>query len=357
MKRRVGALIVLVGAIVFASAVASAQVPAGIDVGASQEQLQYQARLAAALQNRAGVEQAIVQKWAAAMEDGGAELTATLAGISLENLLLAEAAETIEALDAATFGKAAVDPLLIGDPDTDLVFFPVTPCRIVDTRNTSILVAGVARHFDSNLGSYTAQGGSATNCGIPVLTDTAALAVTFTVLGSTAVGNLRAWPYALAVPNASVINYGNTAATSSMALANTTILPLRQTTSYDQEFSVRADGANVHLIMDVVGYFWSPAQTAVQHYLGVTVQNVAANVQFNIFSPACPGGTRVLSGGWSSTWYDDTTLTSSRPVMGSDQTWLGSGTNIADRWLVQGNNHGVAQDYRVWAVCGAIPGR
>jgi len=352
MKRRVGVLIVFVSAIVLVSVAASAQV-ATEGVGPSQEKLQYQARVAAALQNRAGVEQAIVQKWAAVAEDGGIELAAALSSLSIDRLLLAEDARDHDELNAAIFG-GSVDPLSIGSSTTDLVFIPVQPCRIFDTRNTAAgrLTVGTPRAFEVAPGPFTAQGGSSTTCSMPAL-DPEAVAITLTVVGGTATGNLRAWPYYYSAPNASVANW---TASSGPAIANTTIVRIHQCTICSAELYVQADGNSVHVVGDIVGYFWSPTQTPTSHEVLNSVTSIAANASFTVYSPVCPAGTRVTGGGHGAQWFDSPAyVTSSRPSNGTFTPV--SGTNDADRWMFQGTNSGSTAEMRAYVLCSYIPGR
>lgn len=60
-----------------------------------------------------------------------------------------------------------VAPQTLGATTSDLVFTPITPCRIVDTRLAGGPIAGnfTRSFFAINTASFAVQGGSATNCG------------------------------------------------------------------------------------------------------------------------------------------------------------------------------------------------
>src|SRR5258706_3819739 len=74
---------------------------------------------------------------------------------------------------AASTGKG---PLNLGDSQADLVYTPVTPCRIIDTRLAGGPIAGgTTRSFRVTGTDLSAQGGSATGCGIPSGPATAAV--------------------------------------------------------------------------------------------------------------------------------------------------------------------------------------
>ena len=204
----------------------------------------------------------ILSRWSADVADGGSELASALPKLSMDALTRARAATTLASLDDAVFGRdgsrsldgASVVPNTLGDAGQDLTFFPLTPCRLVDTRSTSagILLPGVARDFDANGTNLTAQGGSATGCGV-VEPDPVAVAVTITAVGPAGPGDLRAWATNGAVPNASVVNYALPG--QGLNLANTTIIPLLQSVGSVNEFTVRADVSAAHVVVDVVGYF------------------------------------------------------------------------------------------------------
>ncbi len=72
-------------------------------------------------------------------------------------------------------------PGSLGQNFQDLVYTPVTPCRIVDTRIAveGALAAGAARTFDVDSSNLAEQRGRATGCGIPLAV---AQAVTMTIV-------------------------------------------------------------------------------------------------------------------------------------------------------------------------------
>src|SRR5439155_14966640 len=64
--------------------------------------------------------------------------------------------------------KDAPAPDLLGDSAADLVYTPVTPCRILDTRIVGgPIAAGGQRNFLVTGTNLSGQGGSATGCGVP----------------------------------------------------------------------------------------------------------------------------------------------------------------------------------------------
>ena len=126
-------------------------------------------------------------------------------------------------------------------------FFPVTPCRVVDTRGPVGLTGGPAL-FANTTRSFPVVN----SCGVPNTAKAAALNVT--VVGPTDYGDLRVFPSSTPVPLASVINF----TTADFAVANGAIIPLSNIGGFD--ITVQTDmsaGSNgtAHLVLDVTGYF------------------------------------------------------------------------------------------------------
>jgi hypothetical protein len=322
---------------------------AGSDLAALQAAQERQERMAAIEADRSSVVAEIVARFAGRTDDGGAELQRALARVSADVVLKVSEAKSMREVDSAIFGKSGgVSPNSLGAPDSDLVFFPLTPCRLVDTRLAGgILAAGVPRDFDSNASNLSGQGGNAAGCGVND-PDPAALAVTITAVNPQGAGNLRAWPLLAAVPTASAVNYGLPG--QGLNLANTTILPILQSGAQTNEFTVRADVSAVHVVIDVVGYFFSPNSTAHQCQVMTANQVVANAAQISIpglGSPACPAGFTLTGGGqnyrgaitgWS--WWDST------PDL------------AAGRWFTAGRNEtGGNVTVNVFGICCRVPGR
>jgi hypothetical protein len=146
-------------------------------------------------------------------------------------------------------------PLALGALSSDLVYTPVTPCRIMDTRNagadTGILTANSTRSFVGWNGSYTVQGGDNTDCNLPFSIDNAAIVVNFTVVNPSSGGYITAYPAGAAQPLAATLNFG-----AGEVKGNNAFLKLNQT-SGQADFNVFSTAAT-HLVADVVGYYARP---------------------------------------------------------------------------------------------------
>ncbi len=146
-------------------------------------------------------------------------------------------------------------PLALGALSSDLVYTPVTPCRIMDTRNAGadagILTAGSTRSFLGWYDSYTLQGGENNNCNLLQSTDNAALVVNFTAVNPSSAGYITAYPSDAAKPLAATLNFG-----AGEVKGNNAFLKLNQT-SGQVDFNVYSTAAT-HLVADVVGYYAKP---------------------------------------------------------------------------------------------------
>jgi hypothetical protein len=121
-------------------------------------------------------------------------------------------------------------------------YYPLTPCRVVDTRNANGVNGGPA--FDAGGQRDFAVRG---NCGVPVT----ARAITMNIVIVTPAygGYLTAWASGVARPVASTLNF---AATDS-ALANGAIIGV---STNAQDLSVyNGSNGTAHAVIDVTGYF------------------------------------------------------------------------------------------------------
>ncbi len=158
---------------------------------------------------------------------------------------------------------------------TELVFVPLPPCRIIDTRcppgsscsafrivHTSATPYVFKVHGLTT--DYSSQGGTAAGCGIPdaVASQNVARAIAVNVIavGATGSGDLRAWPADQAKPGSSILNF---AAVTGLNLANGVILPicadLTNPGCTSGDIGVSADVADAYLVADVAGYFAAEA--------------------------------------------------------------------------------------------------
>ena len=137
-----------------------------------------------------------------------------------------------------------------GSPQQNLVYVPVSPCRIVDTRAGAILDAHTAHdyYFDAaNVGSATCSvGASITSGAFP-----AALAINATVVAATFPGvsaYLAIYPQG-SPKGSSFLNY-----TSAQTIANAGLVTINQSNGLFSVFNQES----TNLIVDVFGVFTAP---------------------------------------------------------------------------------------------------
>jgi serine protease len=120
-------------------------------------------------------------------------------------------------------------------------FFAVAPCRIVDTRNPNSTNGGPIMSTNSQR-DFIVRG----NCGIP--TTAKAVSLNVTITGATQSSFLTLWPSGGTRPVVSTINFAQT----DPALANGAIVGVSTNAA---DLSVYNNFGNVHVILDVTGYF------------------------------------------------------------------------------------------------------
>jgi hypothetical protein len=219
-------------------------------------------------------------------------------------LALSERATDFDTFDKLVFRGFTVNAL--GDITQDLVFFPLAPCRLLDTRLATVAqyqgpkAPGTEIAFSVN-DSLAVQGGNAAGCGTPSsLLDPPALSIVVTAIPTnTGQGNLRTYPDGGTIPTASVVNYQN-----GVVVAGGTIT--QSCTACTDELRVRNQGGGTtHIAVDVTGYFYPPTATALDCVTtAATSTTVAAGATFFADPPACAAGYTQVSVGCRSNAYN-----------------------------------------------------
>lgn len=149
------------------------------------------------------------------------------------------------AMSRAVLAVVAAGLLLAALPaqaDGPFQYHSLTPCRLADTRTTTILSNDTTRTFQ-------VQG----LCGVPV--GAKAVSVNVTAVGPNGAGYLTLFPSGITRPVVSSLNYNQ----GEPAIGNGALVPLANQTSYPQDLSVyarvAAAGGTVHMVLDVTGYF------------------------------------------------------------------------------------------------------
>ncbi|HEY3179969.1 MAG TPA: hypothetical protein VGL25_13915 [Casimicrobiaceae bacterium] len=222
----------------------------------------------------------------------------------------------ISTLGSDTAARYAAKPgnqKVLGSVNIDQVYTPITPCRIVDTRNVGgPIVAGETRNFYfwsiSSSYNFGNQGGisgsvgtvcpamyfnSAAGTGSDANIPSAAM-ITVTVVSPSAAGNWVLWGGANPIPTISALNWN-----AGDIATNTTVVPYGGRAGTGPgggilDFAVFYNGpsGNAQFVADVVGYYTPPFGTALSCV--ETAQNSVACAggggQCSQTPPACPTG-------------------------------------------------------------------
>jgi hypothetical protein len=256
---------------------------------------------------------------------------------TLEAATLALRGQSMSDAETAVFisQKGMIKPRALGDLAADLVFTPLPPCRIFDTRSVGGQIAsGSTRSFDtypfSSNTNFAYQGGTAAgNCGVSP--DAAAVMINIAAPLPSVGGFLTVFPYGTTRPFASNLDY------AAGELKNNEIVATSANSTFD--ISVYAHG-QTHVAADVVGYFIRPGATALQCVeTANTDLTINAGGTGNAVAPACAAGyTQTSTNCESSTWQ--------MPFV-----FFQSGTCSAQ------NNSSGAATLRASRTCCRVPGR
>jgi hypothetical protein len=232
----------------------------------------------------------------------------------------------------------------IGSLSSDLVFTPVTPCRIMDTRNpgskSGILAAGSTRGFYAWANFFTDQGGAATSCNTLAGVNEAAIVVNFTVVTPDTAGYMTVYPADAAVrPTAATVNFA-----AGDVVGNNATLKVAQVALGDG-FKIYTT-SNTHVVADIVGYYSKPVATALQ--VTEVSTSTAQTTFFAVTSGACPAGYSVTGAGYN--WTSGAT---------DVWFWQVSPQTATNDVLCRGNVNraGAASTITCTAICSRIPGR
>ncbi len=238
----------------------------------------------------------------------------------------------------------------IGSLSADLVFTPITPCRILDTRligggaGTPIAAGTTSSYFTGGVASFAGAGGSATNCGLQTAgLNIAAVAVNFVAVGPSAAGYITVFPAGGAQPTASTLNY-----TAGEVVANSAIVKVSQVSSTAMSiYSL----ATTHVVADVTGYYSKPISAGSLECTLVTANHsLAINFASYQYSTAtCPATHPVVVSPYC---YNN-----DNPSVYSTGSAANGFGNFGGPWCGWRNVSGAAASVIQGQTCCRIPGR
>jgi len=231
-------------------------------------------------------------------------------------------------------GVSDVGAAALGEAVSSLVFTPIAPCRIVDTRGvgaagpgarTGIMAAGSQRTFDLSAAGLTeGQGGEMSCAGLPAYQHKA-WAVNVTVFGYAVNGHLTVWPLDYTKPATSFMNFFPAA----YAVANAGTVTGCNGCVNSIYVSV---AATTHVIIDVMGYYEEAtgfAGGAVTWLAGPDINwSIPPGDTINNWNTggSCPAGTVVIGGGAEIDNAD--LLTSAHRVVQAERYWFETYKNV-----------------------------
>lgn len=176
---------------------------------------------------------------------GERELGPALAATSFDAMMAALVLQPTSAVSSRGVGLEGAKTVPAGDGAYNVL----TPCRLVDTRNTASRIdAGSILDIHVSGAEYGAQGGAASDCGVPA--DAKAVVVNVTVVQPDAPGYLSVFPRGAAMPLASSLNY------TAGAIAGNEII-VGQAAGGGPAVSIYSY-ARTDVVVDVVGFFGNP---------------------------------------------------------------------------------------------------
>jgi len=331
-------------AVAVLTAASTSLLAAGTVRDANKGNVVEQARHAAVISSKWGPE--IQARFGISSSEWVDNMMDTFSAADLGNLRRAAQASSFDGMTGALFGGSSAAnrtdtrPMQIGSTENDLVFTPLPPCRIVDTRVAGgPLSANGTRSFNGWTSTdFLTQGGASTNCGIP--SNASAIVANVVAVNTTnRVGYLTAYPSNEARPNAATINFVGS------DLGNQSVLKLCRP-GCPTQFSVFSTSAT-QVVVDVYGYYMEPVATEldcmVQRETGTLL-----NLPLTDVHASCPTGYAATGGGCGTAL--NVGLSGSGPRLDGNRP-VGWNCKVAGSLL------GGLLGYTVEATCCRVPGR
>jgi hypothetical protein len=218
--------------------------------------------------------------------------------------------------------KAAKAPAKLGAANTELVYYPITPCRYIDTRNVGGPITS-PRQFDlASVGNtYGGGAGCDPKSAVGGNEDTiGAIAINVAIVAPTAAPGFIGVRPAGATNTSALVNWY--AAGASVQASNAGVATTNQDPGTVNE--IEFFGGPTHVIVDVFGVFAAPTATSLACTNGIETSVVvdATSREFNLFANACPTGYAMVSNSCQASGdYNNGNV-----VLAGQGTFVGSGT-------------------------------
>jgi hypothetical protein len=219
-----------------------------------------------------------------------------------------------------TLGKGNGPVENIAGPTGDLVYYPILPCRIFDSRPGTLPGHGTGPLAPGNaVAIQVTDAGTHLACGIPFPAAKAVM-MNFIAVSPEAAGDLRAWAWDdtnTTPPNSSILNYS---VVSGLNIANGVIVPICDTSistggNCDSDAFLRTDVGPSQVVIDALGYFAAPPVETPTCVVADTTDVLTAFETKVITGPTCPAGYFTVSGGFFTGTLGAVVATGSSPIV------------------------------------------
>jgi hypothetical protein len=251
-------------------------------------------------QHRSTVVDRIIADWGEALTKSNAGITVeqlrvTLNSMRSDYLLAASVAGSLDGLRsvvASSFDGSApksekTGTKSLGDTADDVVYTPVTPCRLVDTRMTYAAVYQGGGAFGvGEIRNYAAAGGNGVCLTqLPSGLNPSALQLqVFGIPNNGVSGDIEVLPQG-----------GTFGSTATLVFVNNVLISSASTTARinlaNNQIGVQVRIGSAHVAIDVVGYFAAPVATALQcAQVASSSTAIAVSSDTLVALPACAAG-------------------------------------------------------------------
>jgi hypothetical protein len=318
-------------------------------------------------QNRATIVERIVNEWGDRLVSAGAgvnrdQLKEMLFAMRADQLFAASLAGSLDGLkgimlaSSSGAGKARIASAgginAIGDASADLVYTPVSPCRLFDTRTSQgglgTPVAGVRRTVGAitPVASQGGPGGCSAGSGATVAL------ILIGTLSPSGPGILQGGPQGTAsFPNALILYQPGDQYGTSVAM------PLNPANG---QFDLQELFGTADVYGDLLGYFAPPAATALDCANQQSGSLVVNHGTFGDRAVSCATGYSLTGGGCTFFNLDDSTPTQNTVIVNrSAQTRDSTTGAFLPTWACRMTNNDPTTDFKIVAraVCCRVPGR
>ena len=225
-------------------------------------------RLSSSKADQVAKSRELAEKWSVFTEESVETLFRAFYDATEQQRGAVERAQDYEAVRSILLGKSsgssgALSKTLnkIGDIDKDLVYSPIVPCRVVDTRKiiAGAFSSGTKRGYyvwgfiGPDKAAIASQGGNKFGCVAPRGEPAAVhMVISANPIGpesNNGKGNVQVTPHGTPIPKAVLLKYELGTNITSAATVKTAVLA-------GKDIDIQVNGQKTHIVIDVMGYYY-----------------------------------------------------------------------------------------------------